>query len=348
MMLRALAKKIAYSTGALGMQHAWLNRDALTVAMFHRVLRPNSPEWSVADPTYRISDAVFADCLAFFKRHYHPVGVEQVASALAGDARLPDHALLVTFDDGWADNIEVGLPLLRKAGMPAVVFVVPEAIEEPAATPWWHETIFRARRNGRLSDRELVALWSRCGWDMPLDSSGIELVFAFIRRLQPLPGVERDAILAQIELPGGMRIRQMMTREQVRDLASAGIAIGVHGYTHVPLTFVERPQAELENAMRYVESLFGTEYVPARTLSFPHGRYNDAIVEMARESGFRVQCSSDPNLNRMRAGRPVSDLLGRISIVADAITDKRGRFHPELLATWLFRRPIAAIRAPEI
>jgi len=336
-----LAKKIAYRAGALAMQHRWLNRDTLTIVMFHRILRPNSPEWSEADPTYRVSDTVFADCLAFFKKHYHPVRIEQVASALAGESRLPDHALLVTFDDGWADNLEIGLPLLRDTEMPAAVFVVAEAIEEQADGPWWQETVFTALRNGQLSGNRLATLFSRCGWDAPRDMPEIEAVFVFICRLQALSSAERGAILAQLELPPRQRSRQMMTSKQVREMASAGIAIGTHGFTHVPLTLVEQPQAELENAMRYLQSLFGADYPSARTLSFPHGRYNSAIVEMARNSGYRVQCSSDTNLNRMRAGRPVSDLLGRISIVADAITDKRGRFQPELLATWLFRRPIA-------
>ena len=343
MRLRALAKKFAYRSGALALEHAWRNRDVLTIAMFHRVLRPDSPEWPAADPTYRVSDAVFAQCLGFFKKHYRPVAIEQVASALAGGPPLPDFALLVTFDDGWADNLEVALPLLRRAGVPAVVFVVPEAIEGEAVEPWWQETVFKARREGRLSDERIFALGRRCGHEnLPMAASGAELVFTLLRRLQALSSRDRNALLAELETGPPKGMRQMMNCAQVRELAAAGIAVGAHGLTHLPLTFVERPEAELDNAIHRLESLLGTGYPSARTMSFPHGRYSNAIVEMARKSGYCVQCTSDPHLNRTRAGRPVSDLLGRISIISDAITDETGRFHPELLATWLFRRPVGA------
>ena len=50
--------------------------------------------------------------------------LSELASALAGDARrLPERPVVLTFDDGFADFHRAALPLLRRYGFTATVFV---------------------------------------------------------------------------------------------------------------------------------------------------------------------------------------------------------------------------------
>src|SRR5712691_8383855 len=67
--LKALLKAALYHCGALSLYHRVRNRNVLTVAMFHRVLKQNDPRWLTAFPQWTLSDD-FDACLAFFKRHY--------------------------------------------------------------------------------------------------------------------------------------------------------------------------------------------------------------------------------------------------------------------------------------
>src|SRR5215468_8289687 len=78
---RAALKRLAYRSGALGALHRLRNRRRLTVAMFHRVLPETSPQWRDADPTYTVSDRLFVEVLAFFRRHYNVVPLEAVLAA---------------------------------------------------------------------------------------------------------------------------------------------------------------------------------------------------------------------------------------------------------------------------
>jgi peptidoglycan/xylan/chitin deacetylase (PgdA/CDA1 family) len=48
-------------------------------------------------------------------------------------------AVALTFDDGYRDVLEDGLPVLREHGFPSVVFVVPEVMSGAVGFPWYPE-----------------------------------------------------------------------------------------------------------------------------------------------------------------------------------------------------------------
>lgn len=89
----------------------------LRVLMYHKVndLWPN--------PT-SVPTAVFADQMALLAElGYTPVSLDAVRDHYLRERPLPARAVLITFDDGYRDNLENALPVLRRHGYPAVVFV---------------------------------------------------------------------------------------------------------------------------------------------------------------------------------------------------------------------------------
>jgi len=337
---RAVLKWVAYRIGALSAIHRMRNVRRLTVVMFHRVLPEMSSQWSTADPTYTVSERLFSECLDFFRRHYAVISLETLLAACEGRQRLPGRSLLITFDDGWADNETAALPLLQRAGLPAAVFVVTEPIDE-ASAPWWQEIVFAAARRGKLSKGGGAALWRMAGGaisTMP-DFATPDGILALTSQIAKLsPGIRQSLLAEYVE---GVGDRHMLTRTQLYRLLDNGIEIGSHGTTHVPLTMVEAPEYELRESQQWLRALCGRS-TAASAISFPHGRYTPEIVALARVAGFRAQFTSDPWLNPTTRGRPDVDLFGRISIQASEIADESGRLRPELLALWLFLRPLAS------
>jgi peptidoglycan/xylan/chitin deacetylase (PgdA/CDA1 family) len=79
-------------------------------------------------PTFRewaVSPAVFADqMISLFEHRYTPITVSQLTAAITGsNERLPDRPVVITFDDGFADFYTAALPILKRYGFPATLYI---------------------------------------------------------------------------------------------------------------------------------------------------------------------------------------------------------------------------------
>ena len=77
------------------------------------------------------------------------VTATDVARAFAGEAALPDNAVMITFDDGRADSLMFADPLLDEAGMKATMFVISSATDRPNLYYASWDRIEQAARSGR-------------------------------------------------------------------------------------------------------------------------------------------------------------------------------------------------------
>ena len=55
---------------------------------------------------------------------YRVIGLEELIGALRGAGPLPTRAVVITIDDGYADNLEVAKPILRRHRFPATIYLV--------------------------------------------------------------------------------------------------------------------------------------------------------------------------------------------------------------------------------
>jgi peptidoglycan/xylan/chitin deacetylase (PgdA/CDA1 family) len=309
--------------------------------MFHRVLPADDPRFAGADPEWTLTDSLFRECLEFFREHYSVVRPQQVEELADGGAPLPDCPLLLTFDDGWADNAEFALPILQEFDLAGYVFVVSGAVGCTRA--FWQEQLFSAWKQRRLSESQCATLWFECGgtasddeaeWRRP---SGIRRLIA---RLEKLPEAERERVLRLVRLePDPESPAQMVTREQVLALQDAGMSIGSHGATHTPFTVAPDREAEIRGSRDSLEELLGG---PVKSLSFPHGRYDEKVAEECRSAGYELLFTSDECLNDLTSGA-LPRLLGRVNIPAHEISASDRRLARERLATWLFGREVRCL-----
>jgi peptidoglycan/xylan/chitin deacetylase (PgdA/CDA1 family) len=124
----------------------------LRVLMYHKVndLWPN--------PT-SVPTAVFEEQMALIgELGYVPVALDLVRDHYLLGAELPERAILITFDDGYRDNLENALPVLRRNGYPAVLFVPIGYLDDGRPLP--HEEALRLLgiRNDTVGWDELAEL----------------------------------------------------------------------------------------------------------------------------------------------------------------------------------------------
>lgn len=110
----------------------------LLVLCYHSVQPTPRP-----DDAYTISQRRFAEQMDYLRTHgYHPVALEAVIEARRGGKKLPEKAVLLTFDDGYRSYGDYVVPLLELYGFPSMLAVVgswiengpPEGLPEPLLT----------------------------------------------------------------------------------------------------------------------------------------------------------------------------------------------------------------------
>jgi peptidoglycan/xylan/chitin deacetylase (PgdA/CDA1 family) len=89
---------------------------------------------------YGVPPERFAAQLDALGRRWRFVGLGDVLGALDGAVVLPPRAILVTFDDAYADLLGTACPMLSQRGIPAVAFVVSDRV---GATNTWRRSAAR-------------------------------------------------------------------------------------------------------------------------------------------------------------------------------------------------------------
>jgi peptidoglycan/xylan/chitin deacetylase (PgdA/CDA1 family) len=326
---RGMAKSLAARTGAVRLYRNMRDRDALTVIMLHRVLPMAMYAKREPDPGYTISTELLERLVPFLRANYTIVSLSDVLDARRGTRRLPARPLLITFDDGWDDNVRYAAPIFAAFGVPWTLFVAAGAVGTGGS--WWQETILKALRTGRASYQEL--------WQMAAAGTAAAGAFdgdselALLNAFGALDPQRRDGLLTR--LCEHKSESDMADWDGLRGLGG-NVSIGVHGFSHLPLTMLDSPERDLSAARELLRSHLGD--AATITMSFPHGRYDAKALTSARALDFELMFTSDAVLNNCPGGWLPYDTIGRISVETSRICNSRGEFEPGDAERWLMLR----------
>lgn len=72
----------------------------------------------------------------WLRRHRTVVDLDTAVRLASRSGRLPRRTVALTFDDGFADNLETALPILRRHGLPAAMFIVADTLTGGHPVDW--------------------------------------------------------------------------------------------------------------------------------------------------------------------------------------------------------------------
>jgi peptidoglycan/xylan/chitin deacetylase (PgdA/CDA1 family) len=286
------------------------------ILLYHRVTEVAS------DPQLLcVSPAHFAQHLAIVRKYGNPTRLSLLDEALrrGHDGRS---AIVVTFDDGYADNLCNAKPLLRRHEMPATVFMTTDILGSPKE--FWHDDLerlclhpgvlpetLRLTVNGKTFDYELGeashysehAYRSNRTWNVSQKSTPTlrhQLYRSLVEMLQPLPTGERRTVVDDLLKWAGIGTTGRSTHrglspEELVQLEDGGIIdVGSHTVSHPTLSAlpVTAQVDEISRSKAHLERILGH---PITAFAYPYGKrsdYTEATVAAVRAAGFQFACSN--------------------------------------------------------
>ncbi len=219
-------------------------------------------------------------------RHYHVIGMPQFLNAIEKGAPLPKRAVLITFDDAYADFAEIAWPILKRFQLPATMFVPTAYPDHPERVFWWDKLYqaFNATTRTEL-----------CGipfGPLPLRSSkekrrALHIVQDYCTTIADDEAVRLvDCVCSELTR-GLVYYGSVLSWDQLRGLVNEGLTLGSHTRTHPIMTQVtpDRMREEIRASQEDLKREIGTA-LPI--LCYPNGNHDDTVAAILRDEGMRL------------------------------------------------------------
>jgi peptidoglycan/xylan/chitin deacetylase (PgdA/CDA1 family) len=308
MLVETMRERVAgllHQTGALGVVMQ-IKRFApvptLSIITYHHIA-DHDPGYLYAPDVADATPAQFRRQMETLARYFTPIGIEELLRVIDG-APLPKNPVMVTFDDGYRSCHDVALPILRAVGVRATFFVATSFIQERRLY-WWERISLMLG----LAKRERARITYPDAFELDVKApSARDKLTALIKNTTSLD-VDRflDELAAAVGVEWSREIEAeyadglIMTWDQVRTLARAGMDIESHGRKHRVLQTLDAAGLvdELDGSKADLEAQLGR---PVRAVAYPVGRRitrEARIRDAIAAAGYRVGMSNMSGTNRV-------------------------------------------------
>lgn len=259
----------------------------LSILIYHRVL----PEEDFMRPNEPTIDA-FTWQMELISRYFSPLSMTD-ALDLMEKGQLPNNAICVTFDDGYADNEEYALPVLQKWNVPATVFVSTGFMN---GGRMWNDTIIEVLRNS--DDHICLESIGLGSYETITNDQKREAAVDIISRIKYMESSKRANITKLIESTATKKlpVDLMLNNEALLNLVKAGVEIGGHTVNHPILATLSNMEAldEIKQGKKILESIINKR---VRYFAYPNGKphqdYHLDQAEVVKNIGFDAAVTTE-------------------------------------------------------
>jgi peptidoglycan/xylan/chitin deacetylase (PgdA/CDA1 family) len=266
--------------------------NTAAILMYHRVAELSPDTYNLC-----VRPADFRDHVAHLRQHYEPMSLDDLLIASRSD-RLPERAVVLTFDDGYLDALEHASPILSEFDVPATFFINTNRLAE--VHEFWWDTLERIFLSG-LPVPAAMDLADTSGLSLPTVTT-VERQAAhetIRRRLYSASARERDEQLQHViewsglELPPRQSHRPLLA-DEVRQLAQRPRhSIGAHTTNHLSLPSQSEHVQRVE-ILESKERLEAIAALPITSFSYPYGEFDNVTADLVRTAGFTCAVTVQP------------------------------------------------------
>ncbi len=266
------------------------NHGRLSVLIFHRVLAAPDPLFPDEIDAHR-----FEQICTWLKSWFNTIPLDEAIIRMKVGT-LPARAACITFDDGYADNHRVALPILLRHGLTATFFIATGFLD---GRRMWNDTVTESIRRTKLQKFAHDSVLSGTQGSLSLSTTedrraAISRVISDLKYSSIADRTVRAdqiARLLNVQPPNDL----MMTSDEVRAQRKAGMQIGAHTVSHPILAKLSRSAAyaEIFQSKQTLEGILGER---VGLFAYPNGKpqvdYSNESADIVRELGFDAAVST--------------------------------------------------------
>ncbi|THB69421.1 MAG: polysaccharide deacetylase family protein [Gammaproteobacteria bacterium] len=210
---------------------------------------------------------------SILKEFFNVLPLEQAVDLLQ-KGQLPTRSAVITFDDGYANNCALALPVLEKWDLPATFFIASGFLDGGIM---WNDAIIEAFRRTDYESLEISAPDSfpedLIGfYDLSTQKKRVETANKFRLAVKYLDLSRREDVVAALVEIAGVKLPKdiMLTSEQVKEIYVSGMAIGGHTQSHPILTTisVEKAKQQIMDDKEKLQQIIGADI---NHFAYPNG-----------------------------------------------------------------------------
>jgi peptidoglycan/xylan/chitin deacetylase (PgdA/CDA1 family) len=292
----------------------WRRRGSLVVLMYHRVLPQGSSARSTEQPGMYVSPETLDLHLTELRKDFELVHLNEWLQRAKQGSPLPERACALTFDDGWRDNYEFGLPVLAKHGAPATIFLVSSYIG--TTYRFWPNRLMRLLQKSFAepgsvtypeSLRRLVAPALAAATDRgELRADDADVVVQGAKRWEE-EKIRSLVDTAEESCGGTSEAGEILDGEEIAKLSASGLVrFGSHTATHFRLggrISAQDMEREIVGSQKRLQDLTGQAI---DLFCYPNGETSPGAVDLVRRHYLGAvttrkgwhRASNDPQLIR--------------------------------------------------
>ncbi len=269
MMKSKILTSCLYRAGSVRLLDLFWGPTRLTVIAHHRIIDVNRPDFLYYEAIAESPDA-FARQMTYVAENFNVIDLATLHAFIKHGHVLPSRPLLITFDDGYLDNYTNAFPVLRRLGLPAVIFLITDRMDNPIP-PWWDECAYYFRHTEKLQ----VMLPLLGEQDISTAKQRQVVLEMLLNKLKTVPDADKQEMIPPVSsaldvAPPAHDHSLFVSWDQVREMVANGIACQSHTVSHPILTRVSQEQMrqQLKESRDRIISETGQEVI---AFAYPNG-----------------------------------------------------------------------------
>jgi peptidoglycan/xylan/chitin deacetylase (PgdA/CDA1 family) len=271
--------------------------NLLYILAYHRIFPLPGKDYPFSESTISATPEEFDKQMDFVRNRFNVINFGVLSNAISSGKPLPKNSLIITFDDGYADNFEIAWEILKKYGLTATIFLVTSFVGSSNLF-WFDKLSYMIKRfSGDFINAGKYVFET--------GSKNREMIRESVMRIfRSVSEKDRLRLYGELEKQCNIGITsedialaKPLSWDQIREMSKGGIEFGSHTISHPFLSNLTKSEMmyELLESKHVIEQKLGKEI---QSIAYPSGSYDHRVMNCAKNCGYQFGTSYEHNVTK--------------------------------------------------